>query len=82
MSQNINKSACSQVALLIRQERLRQNLSMSALAERAGLSQQSVSYIEREMRIPNLETLLRIAKVLKIDLGDLIKQACRSELEK
>jgi transcriptional regulator with XRE-family HTH domain len=82
MSQNINKSACSQVALLIRQERLRQNLSMSALAERAGLSQQSVSYIEREMRTPNLETLLRIAKVLKIDLGDLIKQACRSELEK
>jgi transcriptional regulator with XRE-family HTH domain len=67
MSQNINKSACSQVALLIRQERLRQNLSMSALAERAGLSQQSVSYIEREMRTPNLETLLRIAKVLKVN---------------
>jgi transcriptional regulator with XRE-family HTH domain len=79
MSQNKKKSACSQVALLIRKERLRQNLSMTALAEQAGLSQQSVSYIEREMRIPNLETLLRIAKVLKIDLGDLITQACHSD---
>jgi transcriptional regulator with XRE-family HTH domain len=48
---------------------------MTGLAERAGLSQQSVSYLEREMRIPNLDTLLRIAEVLKIGLGDLIKRA-------
>jgi transcriptional regulator with XRE-family HTH domain len=48
---------------------------MTVLAERAGLSQQSVSYIERGMRIPNLDTLLRITEVLKLDLGDMIKQA-------
>jgi transcriptional regulator with XRE-family HTH domain len=48
---------------------------MTVLAERAGLSQQSVSYVEREMRIPNLDTLLRITEVLKIDLGDMIKHA-------
>jgi transcriptional regulator with XRE-family HTH domain len=77
MAKNKAQSACSRVALLIRQERLRQNLSMTALAKQAGLSQQSISYIEREMRTPNLETLIRIASVLKIDLGDLIQQACQ-----
>lgn len=48
---------------------------MTVLAERAGLSQQSVSYVEREMRIPNLDTLLRITEVLGIDLADVIKRA-------
>ena len=48
---------------------------MTVLAERAGLSQQSVSYVEREMRIPNLDTLLRITEVLEIDLADVIKRA-------
>ena len=51
---------------------------MTALGERAGLSQQSVSYVEREMRIPNLDTLLRIAEVLEVDLGDVIKRASRA----
>ena len=48
---------------------------MTVLAERAGLSQQSVSYVEREMRIPNLDTLLRITNVLGVELDEIIKQA-------
>ena len=48
---------------------------MTVVAERAGLSQQSVSYVEREMRIPNLDTLLRITGVLGIELDAIIKQA-------
>jgi len=48
---------------------------MTVLAQRAGLSQQSVSYVEREMRIPNLDTLLRITGVLGIEPDELIKQA-------
>ena len=48
---------------------------MTLLAERAGLSQQSISYVEREMRIPNLDTMLRITEVLKIDLGGVIERA-------
>lgn len=54
---------------------------MTVLAERAGLSQQSVSYMEREMRIPNLDTLLRIAGVLELDLGDVIKQAGKAAMK-
>lgn len=48
---------------------------MNELATRAGLSQQMVSYVEREMRNPTLETLLRMATALEIDLGILITRA-------
>jgi transcriptional regulator with XRE-family HTH domain len=78
VAKNTRKQVCSQVARLLREERLKQNLSMTVLAERAGLSQQSVSYVEREMRIPNLDTLLRITEVLEIDLADIIKRASKT----
>ena len=48
---------------------------MNELAARAGLSQQMVSYVEREMRNPTLETLLRMATALETDLGELITRA-------
>ena len=48
---------------------------MNLVAERAGLSQQMVSYVEREMRNPTLDTLLRIAAALEIDLAEIICQA-------
>jgi transcriptional regulator with XRE-family HTH domain len=66
---------CSQVARILREERVKRNLSMTAVAAKAGLSQQMISYVEREMRNPGLDTLLRITEVLEIDLADIIKQA-------
>ena len=48
---------------------------MLTVADRAGLSQQMVSYVEREIRRPTLETALRVAAALNVDLGDLIKAA-------
>ena len=50
---------------------------MNLVAERAGLSQQMVSYVEREMRNPTLETLLRIAAALQIDLSQILHTAQR-----
>ena len=51
---------------------------MTDLAELAALSQQSVSYVERGMRVPNLDTLLRITSVLGVNLEDVIKEARRA----
>lgn len=51
---------------------------MTALAAKAGLSQQMVSYVERGIRNPSLETLLRIAQALDIPLGTLITRAERT----
>lgn len=71
-------AVCSHVARILREERERQGLSMNKVAERAGLSQQMVSYIEREMRNPTLETLLRICAALDIDLAQVIAKANRA----
>ena len=51
---------------------------MTVLGERAGLSQQSVSYMERGLRIPNLDTLFRIADALGIELSAVIAAATKS----
>lgn len=75
MAKNQRKSICSHVARLLQEERQRQKLSMTVLAERAGLSQQSISYVERELRVPNLDTLLRITEVLKVNLDDIVAEA-------
>jgi transcriptional regulator with XRE-family HTH domain len=77
-SNKSQQAVCSRVARLLRQEREKRGFSMNLVAERAGLSQQMVSYVEREMRNPTLETLLRIASALEIDLSKVIQSALKS----
>jgi transcriptional regulator with XRE-family HTH domain len=60
---------------LLREQRIERGLSMNRVAKIAGLSQQMVSYVERGMRHPTLDTLLRIANALDVDLWRLIKRA-------
>lgn len=71
------QTIASRVAELLRKERQRRQLSMSAVAERAGLSQQMVSYVERGLRNPTLDTLLRMAAAMKLDLAELLAAAQR-----
>jgi len=68
---------CDQVARIFETERTRQGLSMTVLAARAGLSQQMVSYVERGMRNPSLDTLLRLADALHIDLAEILRRATK-----
>jgi transcriptional regulator with XRE-family HTH domain len=70
---------CSRVAKILHQEREKRGLSMNAVAERAGLSQQMVSYVEREMRNPTLETLLRIAAALEVDFATVMRRASKEK---
>ena len=65
----------SNVIQFLREERLRKKLSMNAVAERAGLHVSMISLVERELRKPTLDTLLRIAETLEIDLWRAIKAA-------
>ena len=64
-----------EVVRLLKNERIRREFSMNRLAEKAGLSQSMVSLLERGMRTPTLDTLLRIAAALEIDLPELISRA-------
>ncbi len=68
----------SYVARILREERENQALSMTVLAERAGLSRTMIRFVEHEIRNPSLETLLRITLALQIDLGTVIQKAIRA----
>jgi DNA-binding XRE family transcriptional regulator len=65
----------SQVARLLKEERKKRGLSLNVLSQRAGLSRQTVSYVEQEVQNPTLDTLLRITSVLEVDLEKIIAQA-------
>jgi transcriptional regulator with XRE-family HTH domain len=71
------ETIASRVAELLRKERKHRQLSMSTVAERAGLSQQMVSYVERGLRNPTLDTLLRMAAAMRLDLAELVAAAQR-----
>jgi transcriptional regulator with XRE-family HTH domain len=60
---------------LLRSERIRRGLSMYRVAKSSGLSLQMVSYVEHGKRNPTLDTLLRIANALNVNLWKLIKRA-------
>jgi len=65
----------SNVARLLREERERQKVSLNALAQRAGISRQMVSFVESEERNPSLEMLLRLTIALNVKLEDVIRNA-------
>ena len=63
------------VVRLLRDERQRKGISMTRLAEGAGLSQGMISLVERDLRNPTLNTLLRMAEVLEVDLWRVLQKA-------
>lgn len=69
---------CAKVIQLLREERERQKLTIYAISKKTGLSHQAVTLIEREQRIPSLETVIRISISLNVDLGDVIQRAFRT----
>jgi transcriptional regulator with XRE-family HTH domain len=72
---SLNDEIKAEVARLLSEERQRQGLSMNQLAAKSGLSQSLISSFETTKWNPTLESLLRIASVLEINLGEVIKKA-------
>lgn len=63
--------------LTLKRERAAKELSLTRLAENAVLSRQMVSYVERGLRVPGLDTLIRICRVLGLNAADVIRRAQR-----
>lgn len=63
------------VIRLLREERERQGISGKELAKRCSLNQSTISLTDRGLRKPTLETLLRMASVLEVRLGDVLLKA-------
>lgn len=51
---------------------------MNKMSELTGLALTTISYFERGFRKPTLDTTLRIAAALNVDLGALIQRAEKS----
>lgn len=54
-------------------------ISQGDLAERAGITRDGLSRIERDQRSPRLETMVGIARALGMPVADLVRQCLRDE---
>lgn len=72
------ESVCSNVARILREEREHRGISMTRLAEMAGLSQGMVSLVEHEHRNPSLDTMMRMCGALRVKLSDVLIRAERA----
>ncbi len=64
-----------EIIRLLRQERERKELSKYAVAQRSGVSESMVGLVERGLRNPSLELILRMADGVEADLPALINKA-------
>jgi len=69
------RAICKQAIQLLREERERRGISKYKLSAQIGLAQQTISYIERGLRQPSFETILRIADGIGISLEEVLKSA-------
>ena len=69
------EAVCGEIIRLLREERIRHGLSKYAVSKRSGVSQSMLSLVERGLRNPTLELMLRIADATQADLPKIIKKA-------
>lgn len=55
----------------LREIRLKKNLNQQQLAELAGASQQTISDIEMERRMPSIYTVMQLSKALGVSVETL-----------
>ena len=67
------------IVRLLREERESRKLSKYVVAQRSGVSQSMLSLVERGLRNPTMELLLRVADAIEVDLPSLIKKAQRAK---
>ena len=62
-----------QLALNMKAERIRKGLTQFELAELIGISESSMSLIERAKQTPSVFVVWDISKVLKLDIKEIFK---------
>jgi transcriptional regulator with XRE-family HTH domain len=72
------RAVCAAVARILQQRRITLGMSLAEVAAKAGLSYQMVGYVENQKRNPTLDTLLRIANALELDLSTVIVKATKA----
>ena len=65
----------SQIARLLKAEREKRGISLNLLAQKAGVSRQTVAFIEQGLRNPTLNTLFRLTSALEVEPEKIIARA-------
>jgi transcriptional regulator with XRE-family HTH domain len=65
----------AEIVRLLGEERKRRKLSNYAVSRRSGVSQSMLSLVERGLRNPTMELVLRVADAVGADLPAIIKKA-------
>ena len=65
----------SQVIRLLKAEREKRGISLNLLAQKAGVSRQTVAFIEQGLRNPTLNTLFRLTSALGVEPEKIIARA-------
>ncbi len=71
-----------EIIRLLREERKLRKLSNYAVSQSSGVSESMLSLVDRGLRNPSMELVLRIADGIGVDLPDLIRKAQKSVAEK
>lgn len=58
---------------MLRKARTRRKLTQAELARRAGIHQTTVARLETDAHRPSMDTLQRLAKALKVKVGELLE---------
>ena len=69
------ESIRKEIIRLLREERERRKLSKYAVAQRSGVSESMVGLVERGLRNPSIELLLRMSDGVGVDLSEIITKA-------
>lgn len=69
--ESLVEAICKEIAI----RRAELGLTVYALSQASGVSQQAIANYEKLNRRPSIECLIRVAKGLEFELSDLIRRA-------
>lgn len=75
MNNELREKVLQQLRITLKNRREDAGHSMNRLSEMSGLSQQTISYIERGKRQPSVDSFLRICEALEVDASELLLEA-------
>jgi transcriptional regulator with XRE-family HTH domain len=67
------------LGVLIRKHRKERNLTLKAVAEKAGVSEGFLSQVENSVSSPSVDTLISVCSAIGVNPGDLLNQAGTQE---
>lgn len=61
------------IELLIKEIRLKNNMTQEELSRKSGISESYISELENNLKMPTILTLCKLAEALEVDISELYK---------